>query len=164
MNKSKGFTLLELMIVIGIIAILAAFAIPSYQNYILRSKRVEARNTLQTIAQRIDQQYRVTRDWSKMADGSTINSNTLSDWGLTSVPLGGGRETYQISFAKEPSSEGYILQAVPVNGQEKDRPCGGGFVLDHRGIKMALQKGENAPTDFSKVNGRDGVSTTCWKG
>lgn len=49
MKKEKGFTLLELMITLVIVAILAAIAVPSYQQYVLKSRRIEAIHGLQAI-------------------------------------------------------------------------------------------------------------------
>ena len=50
MRNNKGFTLIELMIVIAIIGVIMAYAIPSYQRQVIRSKRTEAQNTLVELA------------------------------------------------------------------------------------------------------------------
>ena len=52
MNRTNGFTLLELMIVVVIIGILLGIALPSYQSYVLKSNRTEARAALLDIAAR----------------------------------------------------------------------------------------------------------------
>jgi type IV pilus assembly protein PilA len=50
MKKSKGFTLIELMIVVAIIGILAAIAIPNFLNYQCKARQSEARSNLGAIA------------------------------------------------------------------------------------------------------------------
>jgi type IV pilus assembly protein PilE len=50
-KKSDGFTLIELMIAVAIVGIIAAVAFPSYQEYVKRANRVQARNTLIQAAQ-----------------------------------------------------------------------------------------------------------------
>jgi type IV pilus assembly protein PilE len=57
MHPSKGFTLIELMIVVAVIGILSAIAYPSYQQYIARSYQAEAKAELLQLAQRLEQFY-----------------------------------------------------------------------------------------------------------
>ena len=52
MQKTRGFTLIELIIVITIIGILVAIAVPSYQNHLRKGRRAEAQGFVTQIAQR----------------------------------------------------------------------------------------------------------------
>jgi len=52
-NQERGFTLIELMIVVAVIAILAAIAMPSYTSYKVRANRVEVQTELMQLAQRL---------------------------------------------------------------------------------------------------------------
>ncbi|WP_317933534.1 pilin [Halioxenophilus sp. WMMB6] len=57
MNNQKGFTLIELMIVVAIIGILASVALPAYQVYVQRSEMVEALSMAATIRQNVTNYY-----------------------------------------------------------------------------------------------------------
>jgi prepilin-type N-terminal cleavage/methylation domain-containing protein len=60
-SRNEGFTIIEIMIVIAVVAILAAVAIPSYRDYILRGKLVDAHNALSDFRVRQEQFYQDNR-------------------------------------------------------------------------------------------------------
>ncbi len=70
MKKSYGFTLIELMIVVAIIGILAAIAIPNYNDYIIRSKITEAVSTLSDTKVRMEQYFQDNRFYNDDGTGS----------------------------------------------------------------------------------------------
>lgn len=181
MNKNKGFTLIELLIVVAIIAILAALAIPSYQKYVLRAHRVEARNALQEVAQKLQQNYSVTRQYDKMnskngqqvtilSDGSSSSSSStkdvLQEWGLKQAPAGnnnGVKANYNISIEKISASE-FTLKAAATGKQEKDTECQV-FRLTSQNVKTAGPKSiMNQNSGSSTNNSRSKTSITCWGG
>ncbi|MDM1764093.1 MULTISPECIES: type IV pilin protein [unclassified Acinetobacter] len=109
----KGFTLIELMIVVVIIAILSAIAYPSYTQYSKRTKRVEA----QTLMQEMSQQLIAY----KVANGSFQNvvaSNLIS----TKIPLS-GTTNYTVAitdidgktYSATTKNSTWLIKATPVN-------------------------------------------------
>ncbi|MFL6697684.1 MAG: type IV pilin protein [Vitreoscilla sp.] len=69
-RNTAGFTLIELMITVAIVGILLAIALPSYKNYIIRSKLVTATNALSTMHAQMEQYYLDNRTYMAVT-GST---------------------------------------------------------------------------------------------
>ena len=70
-NKSMGFTLIELMIVVAIIAILAAIAYPSYQDSVRKSRRAEGRSAMMEVLQQQERYMTQNNTYLPFADTAT---------------------------------------------------------------------------------------------
>ena len=108
---SRGFTLIEMMIVVVIIAILAAIALPAYQQYVERSRRVDAKETLTRIA---------TLQERHFFQESTYSAN-LDAMGGAASPEGWYDITLEDCDA-EPCST-FTLTATAVGAQLGDEDC-----------------------------------------
>ena len=71
MKKQNGFTLVELMIVVAIIGILSAIAMPSYNDYVTRGKLPEATSALSDGRIKMEQFFQDNRTYDKNGDGTT---------------------------------------------------------------------------------------------
>ena len=86
---ASGFTLIELMITIAIVAILAAIAIPSYSQYIVRAKVTEAAGNLGDARVRMEQFFQDTRSYASATNcGATMP--TTGNFGYTCAVATGG--------------------------------------------------------------------------
>ena len=72
MNRPRGFTLIELMIVVVIVAILAAIAIPSYSDYVRRSRITEAVAVLSGMRVKMEQYFQDNRTYAGACLGGTV--------------------------------------------------------------------------------------------
>ncbi|HEY1289974.1 MAG TPA: type IV pilin protein [Burkholderiales bacterium] len=79
MQHTKGFTLLELMITVVVIAILAGIALPSYNDYVLRAKFSEATGNLADLRVKMEQFYADNRRYSTTAGGGVCGIPGVPD-------------------------------------------------------------------------------------
>jgi len=103
-RHKRGFTLIELMIVVVIVAILAAVAYPSYRNYILKGNRASAQAFLMDAAQRQQQFFLDNRAYAPdldtlFATASPIPSEVSPYYTLTVTTTAGPPPTFLISAA-----------------------------------------------------------------
>lgn len=146
-RSSRGFTLIEVMIVVAIVGILVAIAYPSYQGYLIRNNRNIAKGDLLELQQWMERNYTLTNNYSISPGGGTI---TISSLPYSASPRT-GTSHYTITFSAGPSATAYTLSAAPTGSlQVKDTTCGT-LTLDSAGIRGAKGSAGNVT-----------VVNNCW--
>ena len=133
---ASGFTLTEVVIVVVIIAILVGVALPSYREFVMKSRRNEAKEMLWAAAQREQQVF--TRDNAYSTDAA----------GVLRVPTTSRNGYYTLGIGAGPSGSiatSYALSATPVSGssQAADSDCGT-FTLNSLG-QQTVSGSQTAP-------------------
>lgn len=109
-KRNAGFTLIELMIVLVIVAILAAVAVPAYQNQVQKTRRADAVQALEYAASRQEQHY----------FQNNVYSSQISEIGGNESPEG----FYSLSVSTTNSDQSYTITATPQGVQADDTTCG----------------------------------------
>jgi type IV pilus assembly protein PilE len=120
-RHQEGFTLIELMITVAVVAILAAVAYPSYLNSVRKSHRADAKTALTTAAQQMERYMTENGKYTGASAGTTFSATSENGY-------------YTLSFAKGyPTSTTFKIQAVPTGSQASDS-CGT-FTIDEMGTR-----------------------------
>ena len=140
-RRQKGVTLLELMIVVVIIAIISAFAYPSYTQFILRAKRTAGTSMLLQIADRQQQFFMDNKSYTGDLTNLGFAASPLyvSDDG-NSVAAGDADAVYLFSLVNVGATT-YTAIAAPLGGQlKRDSECGS-LTTNQAGARDALGGG-----------------------
>ena len=135
-RQMRGFTLLELMIVVAVIAILAAIAYPSYTDYVTRTRRAAAAACAMEAAHYMERYY-TTEMTYVLEDDDLPQTECRNDMA----------EHYTIALSGAETATTYTVQAVPVPGSaqaSRDTKCGT-LSINQVGLK-----------------GSAGTVTECW--
>lgn len=137
--RARGFTLIELMIVVVIVAILAAVAYPSYRNSVLKGRRSDATISLIKLAQRLERCHTQFGSYKNAGCSVQTTNGADSDEGYYSIAIAFGAKTDSFTLTATPTSK----------GAQDDDVCQK-YTLD--------ETGERGAVDASGSN----LTDTCW--
>lgn len=125
LRPESGFSLIEMMIVVAIVAILATVGYPAYKGYVYKSYRADAKSLLLAAAARQEEYYldnkTYTSDLSKLGYDTNADGEVLTEHGAYAVTVDAA------------SATGYTLLATAEGNQTEDG-CGN-FTLTNLGVK-----------------------------
>lgn len=122
-SMDRGFTLVEIMVVVAIIGLLASIALPSYRQHILRSSRAQGQACVSQIAQALERRYTTALSYA----------GAMPVVGCTTE---GGLDT-RYGIAADITARTYIIRATPLGAQAEDT-CGT-MSLNQQGAKTGAK-------------------------
>lgn len=138
MHNVRGFTLIELMMVVAVIGILSAIAVPSYQSYVKRANRADAEQVMMTIANKQQQYLLDARAYTDVLGTSGLNVLAGdNNWTCTNVAATGCSNTrYAITVVIDNAATPptFTVTATPTAIQSSD----GTLTLLSTGVKKRL--------------------------
>ena len=152
--RSRGFTLIELMITVAIVSILAAVAYPSYTEYVAKGRRADARARMMAAQQWMERYY--TERYSYASKGETTKNTDFDAQTsfVTSPPAGEGAAMYTLSVAVAGTS--YTLTATRQPGSAMANDACGNLTLTQDGTKSVVSY------DTARYASVAAAVSACW--
>lgn len=113
MNKNKGFSLIELMVVLAIIALLVSYALPNYRQYVIKSKRAVAQNKILEIAGMYEKFYANTNSYPVGLSGGGTSLSLPTSY----------LEDDEYTFTVDNSGSIWTIVGTATHGQTDDEEC-----------------------------------------
>lgn len=123
-TRDHGFTLIELVIVLAVLAILSAIAVNSYRDYVLRSNRTEAMAALKDLAQREEEYFGNRQTYTGSLSALNVSTTTANDLYTLDIQLS--------------TTTSYTLEATANDTQLQDNTCQT-FTLDSSGRRTPAE-------------------------
>jgi len=139
--RQKGFTLIEVMIVVAIVGILSAIAYPSYTEYVRRGHRADARAGLLQAQQWLERAATATGVYPATGSAPYYALPASLTWAADA------NKRYTIGFSGAPTASAYTLIATPKAGTSQASDKCGNFTLTNVGVRGAGPYTLNATLD-----------------
>lgn len=135
MTRTRGFTLIELMIVIVVVAVLVGVALPTYQQQVIKTKRAIAKGELMEVLSRQEQYFVNNRQYAVSLASLGLSNPYAIDVDGDQVLTTADDRIYTISLV-DPTATTFTVQAVPQLSQTKDSLCGT-LTISSTGVQSA---------------------------
>lgn len=129
-KKARGFTIIELMIAVAVIAVLASVAVPVYTDYVTRARLVDAIGALSVLRASMEQHYQDNRSYETSGNFTTPCRNTANQTaGSFTISCNVAATTYTITATGSGQAAGFAY-TIDQNGTRKTTalPTGWGTV------------------------------------
>lgn len=135
---NKGFSLIELLIVVAIIAIVAAFGYPSYQESVRRAARTEAQSVLSAAASDMERHKAVSLSYANATAGTGATDT------MTNRSPASGSIKYDLSIVGTPTANTYVLRAASTDAQDGDSGESEIMMINQAGQTCIATRGTSA--------------------
>jgi type IV pilus assembly protein PilE len=124
-SRQGGFTLLELMIVVVVMAILASIAVTSYNRYAFRARRADGKELLMRVANAQERYYGTFNTYADDPVDTTLKLGSVNS----------ERGYYAVKITSDDLTKSYVATATPISGSGQDKDACGPLSISSNGTK-----------------------------